>query len=101
MNNNIVMKQVPIKAFFGQMYSENEIGDKFGLYLNAAVGMDYYFEYAMTKEEGDMKIFSEDEDFANAINAIKSDKRKAKNFIYEYTDNRANISKFLRLFSNN
>ena len=100
-NNNTVMKQVPIKAFFGQMYSENEIGDKFGLYLNAGVGMDYYFEYAMTKDDGDLKIFSEDEDFANAINAIKSDKRKAKNFIYEYTDNRANISKFLRLFSNN
>jgi hypothetical protein len=101
MNNNIVMKQVPIKAFLGQMYSENEIGDKFGLYLNAAVGMDYYFEYAMTKNEGDMKVFSEDEDFANAINELKSDKRKAKNFIYEFTDNRVYISKFLRLFSKN
>ena len=55
----------------------------------------------MTKDDGDLKIFSEDEDFANAINALKSDKRKAKNFTYEFTDNRVYISKFLRLFSNN
>ena len=48
-----------------------------------------------------MKVFSEDEDFAKAINELKSDKRKAKNFIYEFTDNRVYISKFLRLFSKN
>ena len=101
LNDNVVMKLVPIKAVFEQMYSENVTGDKFGLYINAAIGKDYYFEHAMTKEDGEMKIFSEDEDFANRINGLKADKRKSKNFMYEFTDNRVFISKFLRLFSNN
>jgi Mor family transcriptional regulator len=101
LNDNVVMKLMPVKAVFDQVYSENVTGDRFGLYLNAAVGKDYYFEFAMTKEEGDMKIFSEDEDFGNKINGLKADKRKSKNFIYEFTDNRVYISKFLRLFSTN
>ncbi len=101
LNDNIVMKLLPVKAVFNQVYSENVSGDRFGLYMNAAIGKDYYFEYAMTKEDGEMKIFSEDEDFGNKINGLKADKRKSKNFIYEFTDNRVFISKFLRLFSNN
>ena len=48
-----------------------------------------------------MKVFSEDEDFTNKLSALKSDKRKYKNFVYELTDNRVFISKFLRLFSTN
>lgn len=96
-----ILKAMPIKMSFSQVYSENVSGDRFGLYLNAAVGKDYYFEYAMTKKDGEMKIFSEDEDFGNKINALKADKRKYKNFVYEFTDNRVFISKFLRLFGNN
>ena len=101
LNDNIVMKLVPVKAVFDQVYSENVSGDRFGLYINAAIGKDYYFEHAMTKEDGEMKIFSEDEDFGNKINGLKADKRKSKNFMYEFTDNRVFISKFLRLFSTN
>jgi hypothetical protein len=100
-NDNIVMKLMPVKAVFDQVYSENVTGDRFGLYLNAAIGKDYYFEFGMTKEDGEMKIFSEDEDFGNKINGLKADKRKSKNFMYEFTDNRVFISKFLRLFSTN
>ena len=95
------MKLIPVKAVFDQVYSENVTGDRFGLYLNAAIGKDYYFEFGMTKEDGEMKIFSEDEDFGNKINGLKADKRKSKNFMYEFTDNRVFISKFLRLFSAN
>jgi len=69
--------------------------------LNAAIGKDYYFEYAINKKDGEMKIFSEDEEFGNKISALKADKRKYKNFSYEFTDNRVFISKFLRLFGNN
>jgi glutamate-1-semialdehyde aminotransferase len=86
---------------FSQAYSENVTGDRFSLYLNAAISKDYYFEYALTKKDGDMKIFSEDEDFTNKLSALKSDKRKYKNFVYELTDNRVFISKFLKLFSSN
>jgi hypothetical protein len=86
---------------FSQAYSENVNGDRFCMYLNAAVSKDYYFEYEMVKKDGNMKIFSEDEDFANKISTLKADKRKYKNFVYEFTDNRVFISKFLRLFSNN
>ncbi len=96
-----IMKALPIKMAFSQVYSENVSGDRFGLYLNAAIGKDYYFEYAMTKKDGEMKIFSEDEDFGGKINALKADKRKYKNFTYEFTDNRVFISKFLRLFGAN
>ncbi len=96
-----VMKSFPIKVFLHQVYSENVSGDKVGLYLNAAVGKDYFYEFSMTKKDGEMKIFSEDEEFGNKINGLKADKRKYKNFSYEFTDNRIYISKFLRLFSNN
>jgi hypothetical protein len=96
-----VNKAFPIKLSFSQVYSENVSGDRFCLYLNAAVSKDYYFEYAMTKKDGDMKIFSEDEDFGNKLSSLKADKRKYKNFVYEFTDNRVFISKFLRLFSTN
>lgn len=97
----LIMKTFPIKMAFDQVYSENVSGDKFGLYLNAAIGKDYYFEYAINKKDGEMKIFSEDEEFGNKLTALKSDKRKYKNFTYEFTDNRVFISKFLRLFGNN
>jgi hypothetical protein len=96
-----VMKSFPIKVFLHQVYSENVSGDKVGLYLNAALGKDYYYEFSMTKKDGDMKIFSEDEEYGNKINGLKSDKRKYKNFTYEFTENRVYIGKFLRLFSNN
>ena len=96
-----VNKSIPIKMTFSQAYSENVTGDRFCLYLNAAISKDYYFEYGLTKKDGEMKVFSEDEDFTNKLSALKSDKRKYKNFVYELTDNRVFISKFLKLFSNN
>ena len=96
-----VNKSIPIKMTFSQAYSENVTGDRFCLYLNAAVSKDYYFEYAMNKKDGEMKVFSEDEDFVNKLMLLKADKRKYKNFVYELTDNRVFISKFLKLFSNN
>ncbi len=96
-----VNKMLPVKMTFSQAYSENVTGDKFCLYLNAAISKDYYFEYAMTKKDGEMKVFSEDEEFGSKLQSLKKDKRKYKNFVYEFTDNRVFISKFLKLFSNN
>jgi hypothetical protein len=96
-----VNKSFPIKMTFSQAYSENVNGDRFCLYLNAAVSKDYFFEFTMTKKDGEMRVFSEDDDFSSKLSALKSDKRKYKNFVYEYTDNRVFISKFLKLFNTN
>lgn len=92
-----VVKQVPIRAFFQQNYSE-AAPDKFGLQIDIPGGRDYYFDYSMLKKDGDMRIISGDEEFVAAIDAIKEDKRKSKNFKYETTTQRIYLSKFLRLF---
>lgn len=95
-----VMKYVPFKAFFQQNYSGNVTGDKFGFLINVPGGSDYYFDYAMMKREGEMKIFTGDETLEAALVAMKEDKRKSKNFRYESTGNRIFLSKFMRLFGN-
>jgi hypothetical protein len=71
-----INKSIPVKMSFSQAYSENVSGDKFGLYLNAAISKDYYFEYAMVKKDGEMKIFSEDEDFAKIAEETKGESVK-------------------------
>jgi uncharacterized LabA/DUF88 family protein len=52
----------------------------------------------MTKKDGDMRIVSGDADFNTAVNAIKEEKRKTKNFKFESTSAQVYLSKFLRLF---
>ncbi len=91
------MKQVPLRTFFQQNYSE-AAPDKFGLQIDIPGGRDYYFDYSMVKKDGEMRIISGDEEFTKAIDAIKEDKRKLKNFKYETTTQRIYLSKFLRLF---
>ena len=92
-----IMKYVPMRAFFQQIYSENG-GDRFGLQIEIPGGYDYYFDYSMTKKEGDMRIITADPDFNTAVDAIKEDKRKTKNFKFEGTTQQVYLSKFLRLF---
>ncbi len=92
-----IMKYVPMKAFFQQIYSESG-GDHFGLLISIPGGRDYYFDYSMVKKEGDMKIVSDDVDFNTAVNAIKEDKRKTKNFKFESSTSQIYKSRFLQLF---
>ena len=92
-----IMKYVPMRAFFQQIYSENG-GDRFGLQIEISAGYDYYFDYSMAKKEGDMRIVTADPDFNTAVNAIKEEKRKTKNFKFESTSAQVYLSKFLRLF---
>ena len=92
-----IMKYVPMRAFFQQIYSENG-GDRFGLQIDIPGGRDYYFDYSMSKKEGVMRIVSGDVDFNTAVNAIKEEKRKTKNFKFESTSAQVYLSKFLRLF---
>lgn len=97
MYNKPVMKYIPMKAFFQQIYSGSG-GDRFALYFSVPGANDYYLDYYKDKEDGEMKIFSSDGDFLKETNDLKSDKRKAKNFSYLTTTNRVYLVKFLRLF---
>jgi ABC-type uncharacterized transport system ATPase subunit len=53
----------------------------------------------MTKKDGVMKIKSGDTAFNDALNELKEDKRKSKNFLYEPTTNSVYLSKFMELFA--
>jgi hypothetical protein len=92
-----LMKILPMKAFFQQVYNETG-GDRFGLMFTTPAGLQYYFDYQMTKKDGVMKIITDDQDLSNAIVAVKEEKRKTKNFYYEATTQSIYLSKFLRLF---
>lgn len=92
-----IMKYVPMKSFFQQIYSEVG-GDKFGLRIDIPGGRGYYFDYSMTKKDGDMRIVSDDADFNSAATAMKEEKRKTKNFKFEASTQQIYLSKFLRLF---
>ena len=61
-------------------------------------GLDYFMNYQMTQKDGVLRIKSGDSEFSAAVNAIKEDKRKKKNFKYEMTTNSAFLAKFMRLY---
>ena len=92
-----LMKTLPMKTFFQQVYNEAG-GDRFGLMFTTPAGLQYYFDYQMVKKDGTMKIITDDQDFSNAILSIKEEKRKTKNFYFEATTQSIYLSKFLRLF---
>jgi hypothetical protein len=93
-----VFKQVPLKAFFKQVYSDNVSGDRLNLFMSVPGGADYFFDYGMTKNDGLLKIYTGDADLNNAVNEIKEDKRKSKNFKYEISTNSGLMSIFKQLF---
>lgn len=92
-----VMKYIPVKAFFQQIYSGTG-GDKFGLFFTNPGASDYFLSYSMDKKEGSLLIFTGDAELEGDINGLKADKRKSKEFSYEITTNRIYLSKFLKLF---
>ncbi|MES2589412.1 MAG: hypothetical protein V4622_10560 [Bacteroidota bacterium] len=93
-----VMKYFPVKAFFQQIYS-GAGGDKYGLLITNPAGSEYFLNYSMGKKDGELFIYSGDVELETAVNELKPDKRKAKDFSYEMTTNRIYLSKFLKLFS--
>lgn len=93
-----VYKQVPLKAFFKQVYSDNISGDRLSLFMGIPGMADYFFDYGMTKNDGLLKIYTGDADLNNAVNEIKEDKRKSKNFKYEISTNSGLMSIFKQLF---
>ena len=92
-----VMKYVPMKAFFQKTYSGAK-NDKFMVYINIPGGRDYLFNYEMVKKDGTMNIYSGDTELSAAVNEMKEDKRKKRNFLYQMTTNSAFLAKFMRLY---
>jgi len=96
--NKVVFKQVPFKAFFKQVYSGNVSGDKFQFDMDIPGVGDYYFDYGLEKKEGTLQIYTTDSDLQNAINALKEDKRKVKNYLYKISENSGLMTTFMRIF---
>lgn len=92
-----VMKYVPFRAFFQQIYSKAG-GDKFTTYINIPGGRDYFFHYSMQKKDGTLKIKTGDQELSGPLNEMKEDKRKKKNFKFEATNNTVYLAKFMNLF---
>lgn len=91
-----VMKQIIFHAFFEQIYSQN--GDHFAMQLSVPGSADYLFDYSMQKKEGTLNIVTNDSELAAAINEIKEDKRKTKDFKYTIATNSVFLAKLMRLF---
>lgn len=92
-----VMKYVPLKGFFQQTYSMAR-NDKFMFIIDIPAGRDYYFDYQMMKKDGTLNIITGDSEFSEAVNVMKEDKRKKKNFKYQVTTDSIFMAKFRRLF---
>lgn len=91
-----VMRQVVFKGFFQQIYSQN--GDGFTMLIQVPGAADYVMNYRMEKRDGKLSIVSNDTELTTGISAMKEDKRKSKNFMYEVSSNQVFLAKLLGLF---
>jgi hypothetical protein len=92
-----VLKYVPFRAFFQQIYSGGG-GDKFSLLIDIPGGRDYLMSYSMSKKLGTMRILTGDMELNSALTEMKEDKRKIKNFKYEATSSSIFRKNLLDLF---
>lgn len=98
MYGEAVMKYVPFKAFYQQIYSGGG-GDHFTMMIDIPGGRDYLMDYSMVKKDGNLRILTGDTELTTAVDALKEDKRKTKNFKYELTSNSIYKTKFVGLFA--
>lgn len=92
-----IMKYVPLKAFFQQTYSGGR-SDRFMISMSIPGGPDYFYNYRMGGKDGVLSILTGDGEFSAAINDIKEDKRKKRNFSYKMTANTIYKAQLMRLF---
>lgn len=92
-----VLKYVPFRAFYQQVYS-GSTADAFTMLIDIPGGREYLFSYLMAKKDGVMSIVTSDTDFSAALQAMKEDKRKSKNFKYELSSQSILRGNFLELF---
>lgn len=92
-----VLKYVPFRAFYQQIYS-GAGGDNFSMLIDIPGGRDYLFSYSMVKKDGNMSIVSGDTEFSTALTEMKEEKRKSKNFKYEASNQSVFRLKLFELF---
>lgn len=85
-----LMKEMPMKLFFEQVYNpskedkkEQKDGDAFIVNFSVPGGSDYYFFYDHDLKNPVLELIASDTDFLADIDAIKEDKRKKKNYLYK------------------
>lgn len=93
-----VMKYVPFRAFFQQIYSGGG-GDKFNLLIDIPGGMDYFMNYSMVKKDGTLLISTGDTELSTTISEMKDDKKKTKNFKFDSTSNSIYKNKLMELYA--
>ena len=57
--------------------------------LKTAAGKEYVFDYGMNKKDGKLLIFSNEPTIKTLIEEMKPDKRKGKNFVFEWAEESA------------
>lgn len=91
-----VFKIVEMDAFFLKTYSGAQ-SDKFTILFAVTGGKTYFWDYTMAKKDGELRMMSSDSDFKAAVDELKEDKRKSKNFSFGFTDQNVYVAKFKRL----
>ncbi len=93
-----VFKIVDMESFFLKTYSGAQ-SDKFTILFSVTGGSTNFWDYTMVKKDGELRIMSSDVDFKVAIEELKDDKKKSKNFNYEFIPAGSNpyLKRFLRL----
>ncbi|MDR0803245.1 hypothetical protein [Fluviicola sp.] len=91
-----VMRQVIFRSAFEQIYSSN--GDHFTMMMQVPGGPDYLLDYSMIRKDGTLNIITSDSELSGAINGIKEDKRKSKNFLYQISTNSVYLGKLNAIF---
>jgi hypothetical protein len=63
------------KSYQGLLFSFKDQTDK-----------DFLFDYGMSRKDGKLLVYSKDTDLKNMLIDMKADKRKSKNFSFEWSD---------------
>ena len=90
-----VLKYASVKLFAEQRVA---FGDRLGLLIDIPGSYLYFFDYDYRKK-GVLNILSNDSELNQAIDSLKADKKRAKEFTYQTTRNSAFKSQFLRVFN--
>jgi len=91
-----VMRMVPMELGF---YKNEKGVDHFGIYFVVPAYHNYFFHYQLNKKDGKLLFVSSDQESRTKINALKADKRKAKNYEYEVSTNTALYQAFRQLLN--
>jgi hypothetical protein len=91
-----VMRMVPMELGF---YKNEKGVDHFGVYFVVPAYHNYFFHYQLNKKDGKLLFVSSDQESRTKINALKADKRKAKNYEYEVSTNTALYQAFRQLLN--